>query len=486
MAGHHFLYLTAGGLHIAQAHRGQVSLAGRLDPIDGPSALTGWLQQHPRGRITLLADLPDESYHLETLPAVGRRDRRQLIARRRAQLRLDTPYITHQSLGPSASAPAGDKPGEKILFAALHRPATLQPWLAIFEQAGRALDGVGLIAHLAAEVATRLATTQPTGLPPTALLVWKTPAGLRVSCLEGGRLRFSRLTPGGAGGWQAWGDEIRRTHQYLIGQRAIERGQPTPVFVLAHPQDHAPLASALPDTGELQLQAVGLPELATRCGLRGALEDSDSLPLLLHLASRSRPQPRLTPPGQRPRHLPAPATTIGVIAAAVLAASLVIAAGCWVDARDLRQQAARRLAESLAEEAQARRLRDATPALPLPADTLGADFSRLVALQPFEKAPTTFLFQLARALDALPGVELASLEWSLNIEDPAPAVNVQIALQLPAAPRRHDLVKQVTATIHRHLGVAAPDAEGPLRSPDSTLDSGGRLTLDLTLPASLP
>ena len=80
---------------------------------------------------------------------------------------------------------------------------------------------------------------------------------------------------------------------------------------------------------------------------------------------------------------------------------------------------------------------DRKAAMPLPADTLGADFSRLVALQPFEKAPTTFLFQLARALDALPGVELASLEWSLNIEDPAPAVNVQIALQLPAAPRRH-------------------------------------------------
>lgn len=499
MAERHLLYLTASSLYIAQASRGHVSLAGHLDPVDGPSALAGWLQQHPRSRPTLLVDLPDESYHLETLPAVGRRDRRQLIARRQAQLQLDTPYITHHSLGRSAEAPTGGVPGEKIVFSALHRPATLQPWLAVFQHAGRAIDGLGMTAHLAPELAARLAASLPAGLPPTALLVWTSPAGLRVCCLDGGRLRFSRLTPAGnlagAESWQACRDEVRRTHQYLVGQRAIDRGQPTPVFVLAHPREHGAMASACPDTGELRFQAVDLPELAARCGLQSALEDSDSLPLLLHLASRSRQQPQLAPPGlRRPRQLPAPATMIGILAASLLAMSLVIAAGRLLEAHRLRQEAATLLGESLAEEARATRLRDATPPLPLPGDALGADFAQLAALQPFEKTPTAFLLRLAKALDALPGVELAALEWSLSREGPSPAVSATIELQLPAAPpSRPDLIPQVTATIYRHLGIPAPDpstpppgAPAPLRSPGGQGDARGQLTLDITLPASLP
>ena len=493
MAERHLLYLTVFGMQVARTSQGQISLAEHLAPADGPSALTGWLQGHPRSRITLLVDLPDERYHLETLPVVGRRDRRQLIARRQAQLRLDTPYITHQSLGRGAAPTAGGAPGEKILFAALHRPAALQPWLAAFQQSGRAIDSLGMAAHLAAELAPRL-----TGLPPVALLVWTTPAGLRVSCLEGGRLRFSRLTPSsslaGGDGWQACGDEVRRTHQYLVGQRAIERGQPTPVFVLAHPREHGTVASACPDTGELRFQTVDLPQLAARCGLQSVLEDSDSLPLLLHLASRSRQLPQLAPPGRgRPRRLPAPATAIGVLAASLLAVSLVVAADRLLEAYRLRQEAASLLDASLAEEARASSLRDSTPALPLPSETLQADFARLATLQPFEKTPTAFLSQLAKALDALPGVELAALEWSLGLEGLNPALSATIALQLPAAaPGRPDLSPQVAATIHRHLGIAAldpavsaPEASGPLRSPGGQVDARGRLTLAITLPASL-
>lgn len=104
------LYLGSTSLQIARVHRGQISLASHLTPADGPPALANWLHGHPGAGCTLLVDLPDESYHLEALPLVGRRDRSALIARRQAQLRLDTPYITHQSLGRSAEAQAGGAP----------------------------------------------------------------------------------------------------------------------------------------------------------------------------------------------------------------------------------------------------------------------------------------------------------------------------------------------------------------------------------------
>ena len=488
------LYLGSTSLQIARVHRGQISLASHLTPADGPPALANWLHGHPGARCTLLVDLPDESYHLEALPLVGRRDRSALIARRQAQLRLDTPYITHQSLGRGTDAQAGGVPHEKLLFAAITRPAALQTWLAVFQQSQRALNGVHMTSHLAAHLAPQIP-----GLPPLALLVWASPAGLRVSCLDGGQLRFSRLTPASATAdaepWQTCHAETRRTHQYLVGQRAIERNQATPVYVLAHPRDHTALGNACPDSGELHFQAIDLPALARRCGLHSPIDDSDSLPLLLHLASRSRRLPQLAPSALcRPYHLADPTTALGALAAALLAVSLVVTAHNLLEARQLRQQADSALAESLAEEARARSLQGATPRLPLPTDALKADFAQLTALQPFSASLMTFLHSLADALDTLPGVELTTLEWALTPDTPQPGATALIELRLPAArSARPDLIQHVLTTLRHHTGgpargqSASPlDEQGPLRSPGGQTNTDDRQVIRLELPVSTP
>lgn len=494
MAERHLLYLSSSGLQIARLHRSQVGLESHFEPADGPPALATWLQGHPHARCTLLADLPDETYQLEPLPLVGRRDRRQLIARRQAQLRLDTPYITHQSLGQAADTKAGGPPHERILFTAINRPIALQAWLTAFQQSQRALGGV----HMASQLAAALAPRIP-GLPPLALLVWTSPAGLRVTCLDGGQLRFSRLTTAsaaaGAERWQTCHDEARRTHQYLVGQRAIDRNQTTPVYVLAHPRDHAALGRACPDSGELHFQAIDLPALAERCGLCSPIDDSDSLPLLLHLAGRSRHLPQLAPSALRPpRHLPDPATALGMLAASLLAVSLVTGTHNLLEASRLRQQADSALAESLAEEARARSLQGATPRLPLPSETLQADSARLAALQPFGTSLTAFLHRLANALETLPGVELSALEWTLDLDTPQPGATAVIELRLPARPSaRPDLTQHVVTTLRHHTGSPAhsqaarpPDDQGPLRSPGGQADAEGRQIIRVELSATTP
>lgn len=492
MAERHFLYLDSAGLQAARVHRGQIGLAAHFAAADGPPALAAWLQGHPHARCTLLVDLPDETYHLETLPLVGSRDRRQLIARRQAQLGLDTPYITHQTLGQAVDTRAGGPPQEKILFAALNRPAALQTWLTAFEQGQRPLDGV----HLASQLAAALAPQLP-DLPPLALLLWTSPAGLRVSCLDGSRLRFSRLTPASTfaslGLWQTCHDEARRTHQYLVGQRAIDRNQTTPVYVLAHPQDHSALGHACPDSSELRFQAVDLPALARRCGLQSPIEDSDSLPLLLHTASRSRHLPQLAPAAlRRPRQRLDASTLFGALAASVLAISLVVSAHNLLEARRLRQQADAALTESLAEEAHARSLQQSTPRLPLPADVLQTDLAHLASLQAFSTGLSNFLHRLADALDTLPGVELSVLDWSLSPDTPQTHALAILELRLPAN-ARPDLARQVITTLHHHTGNPAqaqaagpPDDQGPLRSPGGRGDIDTRQALRVELITRAP
>jgi hypothetical protein len=308
-------------------------------------------------------------------------------------------------------------------------------------------------------------------------------------------LRFGRLTPASAADaepWQTCHAEIRRSHQYLVGQRAIERNQATPVYVLAHPRDHAALGNACPDSGELHFQAIDLPALARRCGLHSPIDDSDSLPLLLHLASRSRRLPQLAPSALcRPYHLADPTTALGALAAALLAVSLVVTAHNLLEARQLRQQADSALAESLAEEARARSLQGATPRLPLPTDALKADFAQLTALQPFSASLMTFLHSLADALDTLRR-RAETLEWALTPTRPSPAALIE--LRLPAArSARPDLIQHVLTTLRHHTGgpargqSASPlDEQGPLRSPGGQTNTDDRQVIRLELPVSTP
>ena len=141
-------------------------------------------------RLSLLVDLPDEAHHLETLPFIRGRDRRPMLARRQEHLFGDTPFRSYLSLGRERSG----RRDERILFAALTRPATIQPWLQRIVQSPCILAEVVSTSFLSQALAAPLHS----GATPF-LLVHTTPAGLRVSCFENSQLRFSRLTVSAAG-----------------------------------------------------------------------------------------------------------------------------------------------------------------------------------------------------------------------------------------------------------------------------------------------
>ena len=426
MTGRHLLHLTHAGLAARHWRDGTLGAPVHFAAdADGVAAFGTWLARHPRTRLTLLVDLADESFHLETLPRLRGRDRHRLIARRQAQLHLDTPYVAQLTLARDAADPQH----ERLLFAALSRPAALQPWLHAVGQTGSVLTGV----HSAAALGPAL--LPPPAPPARALLVTLGPAGLRLTCLDHGRLRFSRLVPGLTPGtdnlWAACHDEVQRTAHYLAGQRILARGAATPVLILAHPDQHAAIRAACPDSPDLCFTAVDLPALATRRGLRSPPADSDSLPLLLHLAATTRRQPDFAAPADRRRRSPVrPDSAIGIAAAALLSASLVLAANDFIDTRRLHRQADSIRAETRAEAERSTALAAAIPALPVPADVLRADIARLAALQRFSAGPTPFFHQLAAILERQPELRLQQLDWRISADTQQ---QIQIEVELPPA-----------------------------------------------------
>ena len=491
MAERHLLYLTHAGLQAWSWNKGALKEIARFaSDDDGIKAFSAHLTRHPQARCTLVADIPDEAFHLETLPFLRGRDRSQLIARRQAQLHLDTPYVAQLSLGREA----GGSRNERLLFAALTRPAALRPWLAELGRTETVLTGV----HSAALLGTAL-LRQARPVPPRALLVHSSPAGLRISCFEHGLLRFSRLVPGlgpsATNLWQTCRDEVQRTAQYLLGQRALDRGTATPVLVLAHSDQHAAIHMACPDSPDLSFTPLNLPELATRCGLQTPPDNSDYLSLLLHLAARTPRQPQFAPGGELlQQRLTRVGTAIGIAAASLLSASLVITLKNVIETRQLDQQAAAMLAARLTEESHIAALIASTPALPLPRETLQADLARLITLQRFVGGPQPFLHQLANILDKQPGLELLQIDWSVpspSTAAPLQHINLEVILPSgsePTASRLLDALRQLPgAALNDEQMPASPDNDQILRSPSTAATpEASRLNVRATLRPPTP
>ena len=428
------LYLTRDSLLVIRWHKGEQTADARFPATPaGPDAFAAYLNNHPQARYTLLVDLADEAFHLESLPLVRGGDRRRLIARRQNQLHLDTPFVTHIPLGRDR-AQTGECRHERILFTALTRPSTLQPWLDALGHAGALLTGVHSVALVGMSLLRRLHTTEP-----QILLVHTSPAGLRISCFDNGQLRFSRLVPGAAAQpekWQACRDEIHRTCQYLASQRALPRGLKTPVLLLAHPDQHDVIRAACPDAPEFRLNLTDLPALAVRCGLRHPSTDSDALPLILHLAAQERRQPQLAPPHalqqQRVNQI---AIAICVAAASLLSVSLVIAAKNLIDVRQLNHQAAAVHTERVAETSRNAALAALIPQLPLPRPLIQASLAQLAALQALSAGPAGLFSQLASILDTHPEIELQQLDWTgIPADSPVQRVHLEAALPAASAP----------------------------------------------------
>lgn len=262
MAAQHILYLSPSGLTAFAIARSGIEALQRFSLDDGLEHFDSFLSTLAAGtRLSLLVDLPDEAHHLETLPFIRGRDRRPMLARRQEHLFGDTPFRSYLSLGRERSG----RRDERILFAALTRPATIQPWLQRIVQSPCILAEVVSTSFLSQALAAPLHS----GATPF-LLVHTTPAGLRVSCFENSQLRFSRLTVSAAAQDHPDAsfvhDEIRRSFDYLLSQRIVPRDRPTRALVLTADEETCTTLGTGTSTDACAVSTDGAP---CACGLSG-------------------------------------------------------------------------------------------------------------------------------------------------------------------------------------------------------------------------
>jgi hypothetical protein len=231
------LYLTANRLTAYSLSRGKLAVDASFERGEpGLAAFSAYLAGS-HNLYYLVIDVVEEDYHQDTIPYLGRKDRRQVLARKLSQRYRDTSLALSLSLGYEQA----ERRNEKVLYASFSNTQQFQPWLTALEQKEVRLAGIYSTALLAPALIKGAKLKVP-----RCLLVSVQQTGLRQSYVEDGKIRFSRVgrinledTAAVAAGCAS---ESARLQQYLVTMRLLPTANtPIDVMVLAAGRYHAAL-----------------------------------------------------------------------------------------------------------------------------------------------------------------------------------------------------------------------------------------------------
>lgn len=402
------LYLSAAGASCALQRNGQLSEAQYLpSEEEGWEAFNALLIAHPDTPVAIAVDSVDETYRSEILPRAWGRDRAEMTERRLRQVVHQSPYRAALRQGRERKATTR---GDRYLIMGLTNPEQVRPWLDIMHLRGTPLAGIWLLPVLSASLVRRFHLVDP-----RLLLVSEQTGGLRLTYLEGGELRFSRLAP--VDGSQhdnpleGYADEIERTRQSLVGQRLITREEKIKVVLIDPLNTLNDLHGFLPEAAGFQCFSINRGRLLEALKLPQALLAESADALYLSLLSRAPASANLMTAEQRAGgHVFWLRRGLNFAAAAWLMLSVAAALALLGDAWRLDQRSDELQAGAVASRAQ-------ETALLTPAGGASQVEQRLAAVEAWnvvrlrDQHPNRLLEATQAAADGIPGIQLSRLRW---------------------------------------------------------------------------
>ncbi|GHU03276.1 hypothetical protein FACS1894158_01320 [Betaproteobacteria bacterium] len=381
-----------------------------------PSTQAGWQQfryylaQNSKSVFSLLVNVAEEGFHIETIPYLRGADRRTVIKRKLAQTFPNTPLCSALSMGHEKDR----RKNEMLLLVAFTNPAFFQPWLDAIRAANAMLSGIFSLPLLAPSLLKKLSVP-----PDPCLLLSVQDQSIRQSFFEKGELRFSRLTPLQHSGIsdiaQALATESIKLQQYLAGQRLLNRGQTITAHILAHPDAFKEIQNTCADTPALRFDLIDISECARRIGLKTEARDMRAESLFLHLLRLDRSCPQFAGDDLRRSFRIAQSRSLsrsaGVLA---LIVCLLLSGKNLFDARQITQDAEVLRAEAaLARQAYTDIVRT-FPGVPADNETLKLVIGRYLAEERRSTTPADFYREISRALQIEPSIEIDRLDWEIS------------------------------------------------------------------------
>lgn len=412
------LYLSAAGASCALYRNGTLK-----EVLSLPSDEEGWenfnalLLKHPGKPVAIAVDTVDEIYRQDILPRARGADRQEMTDRRLRQLIHHSAYraaLRQHGLGEPRLSVRLNRKQDRYLMMGLTNSEIVRPWLDIMHVRGAHLSGIWLLPALAIPLVRQFHLNKS-----RLLLVSEQTGGLRLTYLEDGELRFSRLAPVDSSLYQnpleGYAEEIERTRQSLVGQRLLARSESLRTLLLDPLNTLEELHGLLPETAGFQCESILRGQLLETLKLPPTLlaESSDALYLKLlpdapHGANlMTREQHAVTRLHWKKRGL-------RFVAAAWLISALIASALLWLDTWRLDQAAERARISSqqdLAKEAQLLASAGGAATLDRRMQTVQA-WRNISAMEQEPSAAFQSILEISHQIDRL---HVRSLSWATDL-----------------------------------------------------------------------
>lgn len=449
-AARRILYFTAEDHYLYRSRGGRLELEARFSGDDlGVTAFRDHLRGQGRALYSVLADLAGEDFHEEQVPYLRGSDRDAVVQRRLAQRYRDTRLAAALSLGQTM---AGERRNERLLLTSFTNTQQLAPWLDALEETGARLSGVYSVPLLAPALAQRLGARAE-----RLLLVAATRAGLRQCYIDHNRLRFARLERTVEMVPQALAmfvrSETQRLLQYLVTLRALPReGAPVQVLAIAPAGQRAVFEQALVSDARLVFRTVDTTEALKALGLKSVPEGTGAEALYLHLTAKRPPAEQFASREERRRFfIWRLQRGVAAAGAAGFAACALYAGSQWLEAMEVREQAARQHSEARAAAQSYQRITAAFPVTQTTTENVKVTVVEFSKIAERSASPEPALVHVSQVLGQFPQMELDALSWSVGRPaDPRAAKPPAGAGQgaKPAAPLDDAVIVEISGRVN--------------------------------------
>lgn len=410
MSSFRLLYLDTHHLSAYTWRDGELRLEESFEKNEeGFNSFTRHLRNHPASTYSLLANVAEEGYVQETIPFVRGKDREILITRKIGQHFSGTALTSTVSLGYEKSK----RKNERLLISALTNPSHFEPWLSRILTTETRLTGIFSTAQLGGVLLKKMGLEKG-----RCILLTAQDHSIRESYLIDGLPLFSRMAPlvdsSIAGVASSFVAEAGKLHQYLVGQRQINRDETIPVYVLVHPLTASALENAIQNQDSLEFLVIDGQAAAGKLGLKIPIVDNSSEHLFLHLLATAPPKIQYADVRlqhshhlERIRH-----ALIGTGVITLLVCSLFTIAEIY-RAHLLKIESQELASKESDLNWRYQEISATFPQLGIDNETLRRVTNRYNNLNQQQLLPAAAFARASKALSEVPSIQLESLEWQI-------------------------------------------------------------------------
>jgi hypothetical protein len=381
---------------------------------EGLGAFDHYLTSPPDCPLYLVTDVIEEDFRLENTAHVLGRDRRALLERKLAQFFRTTEYRAARVQGRETSGRRDDQ----VLFCALTNNEQIACWVNRILAQKAPLQGILSVPWLLESFAE---SRKLAHIPHLLLVNIGHHGGLRQTYLQGGHVKFSRLTSLAIIHLNALAEtiiaECTHTRQYLERLKLLSHDQPLEVDLTVQGEIGEEIGGALVSSPLVRYQLHETGVVAAELGIDPAREDGQGAVFLaLMQALRTKRLANVYASEQMLRYYRLRQLRKGIILGTSLFFAVVLATSFPLlgDGFKQRQEQNRLKQESKQLSQQYSSVRQNFPETPIPAQAMQKVVDSVDAIQRQTVYPTEMMGLMSRALVLCPDIRVDKLDWKLT------------------------------------------------------------------------